>query len=193
MSTIKRLEKFTTTRPPLEASPELRNWLQQELERIELIGNGALEAIDELRSAPTMVLGGDADDLLSLGTPQQKVVNYTLSGFLGDVPIEPDPASGDITISIAGIYRVTLYFYGLQPSNTQNETMRLYVDVNGLRGVVSAFDIATNRTQDRTFAATLTRQLSAGDVLSMWMDATGAIGDILVQGTSLEATIIQSN
>lgn len=189
MAETKKLGRYNSTEPPYEASVALRNWLRDELERLALSSNAGLEAIDLIRATPRMYLAGDADDF-NLDTVDSKFVNYTQGGSVGDVPNEPSNALGEIYIPTTGLYQMAFYAYILQPSVTQNETIRLLLDVGGVRGVVSAFDVTSNQTDDRTFSAVLTRVLTEGDVLSMWMDATGDLGGILVQQTTFEASMI---
>ena len=192
MGTIKRIEKFLPTLPPQSASIEIREWLREEFDRIATAANGALEAVDELRAAPRMFLMWDADNINPLDTTDSKVVNYTQGGFLGDVPVEPDQVLGNITIPKDGAYRLTAYIAGSQPSVTQNDTMRLLIDVNGTPIPIVVLDVASNQTDDRTFAATLTRSFDADDVVSMWMDATIDFGIFLILQVSLEISLVTS-
>jgi len=189
MTLVKRLNRYVVTVPPIQASTELRDWLSEEFDLIQLSVNGALETIDELRSKPSLYLGGLADGFNLDETPS-KFVNYTLGGSIGDVAVEPDLVAGEFILPRTGVYTMTAYMYGLQPSNVQNETIQLLVGVNGITTIVATVDVTTNQTEDRALSVTMTRVFSAGDVISMSLVATGNLGAFTIQATTLEALFV---
>jgi len=189
MSRVKSFDRFMPSLPPQQVSKEVRDWLREEFDRISLSGNTALEAIDTIRSLPAMFLAGDADDI-TLEPTDNKIVNYPSGGSLGEVPIDPDLLAGNIFIPISGVYRLTAYIYGLQPSVTQNESIRMLIDVNGVRAVIAAVDITSNQTDDRYLASTLSRLFLLDDVVSMYVNATGTMGPLEIQSTTLEMTFV---
>ena len=189
MSDIKLTEKFTPTLPPIEVSLQIRQWLRDEFDRASLSSNGALTAVDALRAMPRMFLAGDADDF-NLDTIDSKIVNYTAGGAIGIVPIEPDRVTGETTIPSDGIYTLSGYVYGLQPSPTQNQTIRLLGDINGARRIIATYDVATPLTDDRALIGSISRFLNAGDVASLWMNATADLGTFEIQTTSFEISLV---
>ena len=189
MATIKFLSRFSPTPPPFKASKELREWLREEIDRLATVTNGVLEAVDALNAIPRMFLAGQVDDF-NLDTIDSLFVNYTQDGVLGIVPIEPDPVAGTITIPISGVWRMTCYVSGLQPSVTQNEQIRLLVAVNGTPVPIVVIDVATNQTDGRTLAATLTRSFAADDIVTMLMDATADLGIFNILQVSLEMSFV---
>jgi len=191
MTSAKRTDKYVPTRPPLQASPELRDWLRDELERLARVANIGAELRDELNTAPRMYLGGLPDPIF-LDTTPKKLVNYTLVGAIGDVPIEPDPVNGTITFPVEGLYTVKIYVVGIQPSNDQDETARLLVEYQGLLLEASVYEVTSNKTDLMSFSASLTREFSAGETLALYMDATGTLETFEFQGATLEVTIVSA-
>ena len=189
MSSIKITEKFTPTLPPIEVSLQVRAWLRDEFDRASASSNAALTAIDALRALPRMFLAEDADDF-NLDTIDSKILNYTAGGAIGIVPIDPDRVTGEITIPTNGIYTLSAYVYGLQPSLTQNQTIRLLGDIDGVKRVISTFDVATPLTDDRTLIGSISRFLTAGNVASLFMNATADLGTFEIQTTSFEISLV---
>jgi hypothetical protein len=190
MALVQLLTRYLPNVSPRETSDEMREYLRSELNFLALTMNASLELLDALRSAPRMYLVGDVDDF-NLDTIETTLVNYSQGGSLGNVPVEPDLATGEITLPLAGAYKLVAYVYGLQASVTQNETIHLKIAVNGDAQIIGALDVLSNQTQDRTLAVTLTRGFDAGDVITMVMSATGDLGNFAMQETSLELTFTQ--
>lgn len=185
MATTKPLARFLPTPPPQQTSPEMREWLREEFERLALASNAALDVIDGLKSIPRMFLLGDADDFF-LDTNDSTIVNYDEAGALGEVPIEPNPVAGTITIPITGAYTVTAFIIGVQGNQVQNQSILLSIGVNAVLVPVSSIDVATNQTSIRALSATLTRGFTVGDIITMSMFATGDLGLFSVSQVSLE-------
>jgi hypothetical protein len=189
MTSAKRTEKYVPTRPPIQASPELRDWLREELDRLAQVANIGAVLRDELNTAPRMYLAGLPSPIF-LDTTPKKLVNYTLFGTLGDVPIEPDPVAGTITLPVDGFYKVTIYIVGQQPENTQDETARLLIEYQGSLIELSVYEVSSNKTDLMSFASSFSRQFSAGETLALYMDATGTLETFNFDGTTLEVTLV---
>jgi hypothetical protein len=189
MTSAKRTEKYVPTRPPIQASPELRDWLREELDRLAQVANIGAVLRDELNTAPRMYLAGLPSPIF-LDTTPKKLVNYTLFGTLGDVPIEPDPVTGTITLPVDGFYKVTIYIVGQQPENTQDETARLLIEYQGSLIELSVYEVSSNKTDLMSFASSFSRQFSAGETLALYMDATGTLETFNFDGTTLEVTLV---
>lgn len=185
MSEIKLLDRYLPTLPPRSTSFEMRNWLNQEFELVAISENEGLQAIDEIQAAARMFLAGDADDF-NLDTIDSQLVNFTAGGALGIVPVDPDLVAGLITIPVDGIYTMSAYVYGLQGSPTQNQTIRLLGDVDGVRNIIATIDVSTPITVDRTLLASISRFLPAGAVASLYMNATADMGLFEIQTVSFE-------
>lgn len=189
MSSIKISEKFSPTLPPIEISLQVRDWLREEFDRFAESSNAALRLLDAIRAVPRMFLTEDVDNF-NLDTIDSKLINYTGGGAIGIVPIDPDRATGDITIPVDGIYKLSGFVFGLQTTPTQNQTIRLLGDINGVKRVIDTIDVSTPITDERTLFGSLSRQLLAGDVASLFMNATADLGTFDVQTTSFEVFLI---
>ncbi len=191
MSDIKVISRYLPNPPPRAASSELRDYLQQELDTIADAVNSSTDETDSRRATPHLFLGGVADDVILTTTPS-KFINYTQGGSIGIVPLGPDLAGGNMTLPIAGAYQLTVYVAGLQPGNAQNDSIRLLVDLNGVKVVVASIDVATNQTDDRILSVSFTRVLNKDSFLSLWIDATGNLGDFEVLQISFEMEFIST-
>jgi hypothetical protein len=189
VATINRLARFLPTPPPQNTSPEMREWLREEFERLTLASNGALDAVDALKAIPRMYLAGDVDDFL-LSTVEVQLVNYSQGGALGEVPTDPSLLLGTITLPLTGAYRLTAYASGLQGNMTQNASIFLAIGVNGITTVIDSVDVNSVQTDVRTLAVTLTRSLVQDDVITMWMSATADLGIFAVNAVSLELVMV---
>jgi hypothetical protein len=185
VATIKRLDRYVRPAPPQQASLELRAWLDEEFERLQLVINGIQELVDELRAVPAMYLVGTATDFL-LSPITEKIVGYSTAYATGEVPTEPDPVSGTITIPRDGVYTLTARVTGVQGSPSQNESITLLVDVDGVRAPIDVVDVASVQTADRALGAVVTRGFTAGEVVSLWMEATDNLGIFDVASTTFE-------
>ena len=116
MSTIKITSPYVPNSAPQQTSDQMRDYLREEIDFIAESLNASHLAVDELRAIPHMFLSGDTDDV-DMTVAGSKFVNYSQSAALGIVPIEPDPAAGDITIPKTGTYRLTAYFFGSESSS----------------------------------------------------------------------------
>jgi hypothetical protein len=188
---VPEFEIYQPTLPPIEASPELRNWLREELDRIALTLDAVARDVQKDFDAPRMYLGGDATDI-PVNTTPSVISGYTLDGFLGKVPTPPDPATGEITVPERGLYKITAYAYFFQPVNTKDDTIQLIFDINdgALQAVVGTFDITSNKTTERSIAGSATRILDAGDVVKLLLLATDDLGTVEVQTCALEVTLV---
>ena len=135
---------------------------------------------------PGLILYGTVDNF-TFNTTASKLVNYSDSlVFDGGSPSDVDQAAGEITIPESGVYRLTVYLNGTQGNTTKEETMLLQVDVNSTKFNAWAFDVATDKTDARTFAATVTRQLTQNDIVSLFAEGTADMGLFTVESTTLE-------
>ena len=189
MSDIKISEKFAPTMPPKQVSLQMRDWLREEFDRVYESSNAALRSIDALRATPRMFLAEDADDF-NLDTIDSKIVNYTGGGAIGIVPIDPDRVTGEMVIPVDGIYTLSAFVYGLQTGVVQNQTIRLLGDVNSVKRIIATIEVATPLTQDRALFGSLSRFLNAGDVASLFMNATADMGLFEIQTTSFEISLV---
>jgi hypothetical protein len=189
VATIKRLARFLPTPPPQNIPIELQEWLREEFEHLALASNGALDIVDGLKSIPRMFLLGDADDF-TLDTTDSTIVNYDDGGALGEVPIEPDLVTGEITIPTTGAYTVTLFIIGVQGNQVQNQSIVLSLGIDAVLVPVASIDVATNQTSIRSLSATLTRGFPKDSIITMSMFATGDLGLFAVSQASLELTLI---
>ena len=185
MSRITLADRYLPNTPPRSASPAMRQFLRDELDLLALSVNNSQDTVDAIRSTPRQFLVGVSDDV-TMDTTPDKFVNYSQGGALGNVPIEPDKVTGNIILPIDGAYNLTAFIYGLQASVAQNEAIRLLIDVNGVKQVVASVDVATAQTQDRTLSAVFSRGFNSGDVISMFIDATGPLGILEMIQTNLE-------
>ena len=189
MSDIKISEKFAPTMPPKQVSLQMRDWLREEFDRVYESSNAALRSIDALRATPRMFLAEDADDF-NLDTIDSKIVNYTGGGAIGIVPIDPDRVTGEMVIPVDGIYTLSAFVYGLQTGVVQNQTIRLLGDVNSVKRIIATIEVATPLTDDRALYGSLSRFLNAGDVASLFMNATADMGLFQIQTTSFEISLV---
>lgn len=133
---------------------------------------------------PQMYLYGVCDNFTFNATPS-KLVNFTEGGELNTTGAI-DQAAGEITVPITGVYRLIVLLVGDQGNDTKEESMQLQVDIDAARSTLSVFDVATDKTDDRSFSASGTRSLSVGQVVSLWCVATAGMGTFSVQNVSFE-------
>ena len=189
MAKITVSDSYVPNLPPRTTSREMREFLRDELDLIALSVNEAHETTDALRSQPQMFMVGVSDNV-DMGLIPDKFVNYSQGGALGNVPIEPDLLTGNIVLPVDGAYQITAFIYGLQQSVTQNESLHLLLDVNDVQRPIATVDVATNLTDDRYMSTVFSRTFQRGDVLSMWIEATGNLGLLVMQATNLEVRYI---
>lgn len=192
MATIKRLARFLPTPPPQNIPVSLQEWLREEFDRLASASNGALDSIDAIAAIPLMVLSGDADNFNLNVTPQQ-FVNYSQGGAVGEVPVDPDFATGIMTVPVGGAYRLSAFVIGLQGNVQQNASIFLLITVNGLNKTVYSIDVDGVQTDVRALAVTLTRVFQTDDIVTMSLSATHDMGLFTVQETSLEMRLITTN
>jgi hypothetical protein len=181
--------RYTPTPVPQAASPDLRRWLREEIDSIAFAIDGLTDEVDRLASNPRMYLFRDADDLL-LSPVDVKITGYQEWDSVGNVPIEPNPVTGEIVIPEDGTYSGTAFVYGIQGSADQNQEIHLLFDIVGPSGIirypVAMFDVATRLTTSRVLNGSLTGILLKGDVVSLWMNATADLGIFSMQQTTFE-------
>ena len=115
------------------------------------------------------------------------MVNYTQSGTWGvQYPINVNPAAGTITIPETGVWRITALLIGEQGNDDKEEMMFLDLDVDGVRGIIALFDVATDKTQYRAFSSSFTRAATSGMVLKLRGRATSGLGTFSVETVSFE-------
>ena len=138
------------------------------------------------RKLPEFYLYGDVDNFTFNTTPSQ-LINYTQSAVLRPgSDSDVDAAAGEITIPSDGGYQITTWLIGKQGNTIKEESMILQLDINSTKFDVSVFDVATDKTDARSFGSTFTRGFSSGDVLSLFCVATADMGTFSVDGVSFE-------
>ena len=193
MPDIKPGSRYIPNMPPREASDPIRQYLREELDFIALVLNDSQTELDTLRSRPRMVLDGDADDF-TLDATEKQFVNYAHGGHEGFGTVDPDPVAGEMTIPLAAAYSIHCYAIGLQGNSRINASIFLYLGVNGATEIIYCTDVSNNRTPAiRCFSAVFTREFDAGDVITMWLGASGDMGTFSVTNTSLEITFIHQD
>lgn len=181
MAISKPLNRYTNTPVPRAASPDLRAWLVAEMDYISLVINGV---VDVLEKSSQFLFG--AADTVPLNLVPELVHNYTFAEFRG-IAIEPDKVAGTITIPEDGLYSGFAYIYGQQVDQSLNEEIHLFLLKNAepLK-TISTFDVNTNQTDDRVINAKITGEFQAGDVLSLYLNATADLGTFDLLSTSFD-------
>ena len=141
--------------------------------------------------APGIVVGGDASSF-SLGTTQTKLTNYEF-GYAWNAPGGVfDTAAGQIDVPEDGVYRFTASVIGTQGNTTKEEVIILNLDItNGPlpeqgREPIGEREVPTDKTDVRSITAVATRPFYAGQVLSLWMEASAGLGTFTVLRTTFE-------
>ena len=130
-------------------------------------------------------------DAFTMGTSPTVLLNYASSGENGNFVGNVHSTSGLIIIPETGLYRIKAWVFGTQGNNTKEETMRL-----GLRIVNTvsqdgdypkwAFDVATDKTNERSFMFSQTLSLPQMAFLALYMNATASMGTFTVVDTTFE-------
>ena len=138
--------------------------------------------------SPGVLLGGTTSNVSLTNTPQ-KVINYTLGGqWNWSDDNDYNAAAGEITVPKSGIYRITAGILGTQNNTNKEEDLVLELDVDGVKYRIAAFAVATDKgARVRQLSATLTRQLTADEVLSLHITCTASgFGTLIVDGATFE-------
>ncbi len=131
-------------------------------------------------------LFGTVDNFI-FNTTASKLVNYSDEDNWdggGSAPL--DATNGEITIPEDGLYRIVALLIGEQGNNTKEESMILEIDVNSTRFTISVFDVATDKTDLRSFNSVFTRRFLQDDVVSLYAVATADMGTFTVESTTFE-------
>ncbi len=136
---------------------------------------------------PSIILYGTCSNF-GMTTGGNVLQGYSDSAFWGGAnPSDPDPVNGTITVPSNGVYRFISLLVGQQGNSTKEESMFLEVQVNSNGWeIVSVFDVATDKTDWRSFSATATRALNAGDVVQLRGRATAGLGTFSVSNVTFE-------
>lgn len=113
------------------------------------------------------VLGSSTDTAIALDgleTPVS-ITNYTVNGFDGN--IVEDPVLGTITVQETGIYKLVVYAGVNEATSAKDWGLQIYLDVNGTPIFLDSQWLPTDKTNHVSCNITATRQLTAGDVLTM--------------------------
>ena len=133
-----------------------------------------------------LILYGSASSL-SVGTGGNFIQGYAESAQVArQVGVFVDPVTGTITIPEDGVYEIAMWVIGQQGNDTKEESMFLELDVDGARGNAAVFDIATDKTDYRSFTSVITRAATAGMQLRLRLRATSGLGTFTVENTSFE-------
>ena len=155
-----------------------------------LVWNGSAFAPSNVGSTElTFLLLYGTATVGSVGSGGNYITNYAESGQASPVPgIFVDPVTGIITLPEAGVYEVTLWVIGQQGNDTKEESMFLQIEVGGVLSNAAVFDIATDKTDYRSFTAVITRSETAGTQLRLRMRATSGTGTFSIENTSFQVT-----
>ena len=141
---------------------------------------------------PGMFLGGTVSSF-TLNTTDSKLINYTLGAQIhwpddNDV----DQIAGEITIPQNGIYRFTAQVIGTQGNDNKEEEITLKLNISGGpspdRINIDYWEVATDKTRNRSLKTTFTRPAYAGEVYSLWMHATTGLGTWTTELCTFEIT-----
>lgn len=123
-------------------------------------------------------------------TTTKLLSNYSESFATSDFDGFMNPSAGTIAIPVNGIYQIVVALTGRQGNDNKELTMRLFVRVVGGSQpgdyIVSVFDVATDKTRDRSFAATFTRDLYVGETISLVVNATTSTGTFVFEAITFE-------
>ena len=129
---------------------------------------------------------GGAPNAFSLGTGWTTITNYPEVHSKGTMIGQHNAATGVITIPHDDYYQVSTWIYGNQGDDTKEQVIRLGVRVaNAPPGqnfvqdgdyVVDLFDVATDKTYERTLSGSFTVELGEGSDISMIMNASASMG-----------------
>lgn len=120
-------------------------------------------------------------------TTPSKLINYSDSdNWDGGSATPIDAANGELTIPETGLYRIVALLIGEQGNTTKEESMIFQIDVNSTKFTVDVFDVATDKTDLRSFNSVFTRRLSQNDVVSLFAVATANMGTFTVESSTFE-------
>ncbi len=136
---------------------------------------------------PSVILYGTCANF-GMTTGGNVLQGYSDSAFWGGAnPSDPDPVNGTITVPSDGVYRFICLLVGQQGNSTKEESMFLEAQVNSNGWeIVSVFDVATDKTDWRSFSGTVSRALNAGDVVQLRGRATAGLGTFSVSNVTFE-------
>lgn len=143
----------------------------------------------------TGLCAGDAASL-TLSPGFVPIVDYASGGDSGSMNGQVDILAGTIALPVMALYRVTAFVYGTQGNDTKEEMMRLWVRVAGGAqagdSIIGTYDIATDKTNERSISCTFTRALDAGQTLQLGLDATAGLGSFSVLNTTFEVSALSA-
>lgn len=178
--------------PELPASPnasqrELQEWLNRQFRGISTY-TGTIE--DGEPQSDMAVMYGQTDSF-TLNVLRSVLVNYPFSGAAGLFDQQISTSTGVITIPETGVYTISALAIGTQGNNIKEESafLGLRLENAGLENgdfIISVFDIATDKTDYRSFHASFTRDLPVNADLSLIMWATASLGTFTIEETSFE-------
>lgn len=135
---------------------------------------------------PSIILYGTCSNF-EMTTGGNVLQGYSDSAFWGGAnPSDPNPSAGTITVPSSGVYRVILSLVGQQGNSTKEESMFLEIFINGAWRIASVFEVATDKTDWRSFSVTVSRALTAGDVVQLRGRATAGLGTFNVDNVTFE-------
>ncbi len=135
---------------------------------------------------PSIVMWGPCSNF-TMGTGGSPLVNYPeAKAFGGALDSAYDQAAGTITVPEGGAYQISLLLVGQQGNSTKEESMFLEIAVDGVWSIAAVFEVATDKTDWRSFAATATRAYNGGEVLQLRGRATAGMGTFNVNQTTFE-------
>ncbi len=138
------------------------------------------------REQPSILMYGSCDNF-GMTTGGNVLQNYTDTGYWGGAsPSDFNPITGTITIPQSGVWQIIVFLTGQQGNDNKEESMFLEVGFDGGWEIASVFDVATDKTDWRSFALTATRGLPAGTVLQLRGRATAGLGTFNVDNVTFE-------
>lgn len=140
--------------------------------------------VDSLVGLELAILYGQCSSF-TFNTSSSTLVNYSNSAIVGTA-MTLDSAAGTITINETGLYRIVALLVGTQGNDTKEESMYLRIESDFAADTIWAYDVATDKTNVRSFGATFTRGVPAGTALRLSCLATAGMGTFTVSEVTFE-------
>ncbi len=122
---------------------------------------------------------------MTIGTGAATVANWP-NAAAGNAIWDLNPVAGTMVIPEDGLYELTAWVIGNQGNDTKEESLRLLLDVDGTNDFIDVFDIATDKTSDRSLSASFVRRYTAGQTVSLLMNATTGLGTFAFRNGTFE-------
>ncbi len=163
--------------------------LEQELARV----SSALQSLFNGGAAPSELAGfSGAPTNFVLDAVPKILTSYgrefKSSTFLGSV----NDATGEITVVVPGLFRVSASIQGDQGNNSFNEAAILFLRINGTDYDLAGYEIPNNKTTTRSWnASRLISLTTVPAVVSIGLYATAGLGTFTFQAGSFDLSAYQ--